>query len=338
MTRNLSPCVVEKFNGYEIIRQDLTRKEKVDFRAIDIVYEPSFEKVIPAVCYFSPNIQLVYKSYIAEFQKGQEKVINRAVRQCHYCQNYFAKNYGQMQKYLSICAAKEGITYSQIIDYQDNFKYIGDLPFAVYFDFETTTEDAVFFDSKIFIISYCMIFSFNEALNFDKIVIFRSFQQSSNELYDISHFKPEHVPYFDQVIIRQLKDAASAVVMREKCTSLAEMFSEQLKLTIDTLKVWFNKIIKPKFFEVDFDKKPSWTKQNLLTNKTNCCICDLPIDPHAENGWFDYVVNSEHLFLRNIYSLSQMKAIGIDGIGEYIENLYRLLSIFTDFEDVLQNE
>ena len=243
-----------------------------------------------------------------------------------------------MQKYLSICAAKEGITYSQIIDYQDNFKYIGDLPFAVYFDFETTTEDAVFFDSKIFIISYCMIFSFNEALNFDKIVIFRSFQQSSNELYDISHFKPEHVPYFDQVIIRQLKDAASAVVMREKCTSLAEMFSEQLKLTIDTLKVWFNKIIKPKFFEVDFDKKPSWTKQNLLTNKTNCCICDLPIDPHAENGWFDYVVNSEHLFLRNIYSLSQMKAIGIDDIGEYIENLYRLLNIFTDFEDVLQNE
>ena len=248
-----------------------------------------------------------------------------------------------MQKHLSICAAKEGITYSfdnsQIIDYQDNFKYTEDLPFAVYFDFETTTEDAVFFDSKIFIISYCMIFSFNEALNFDKIVIFCSFQQSSNELYDISHFKPERVPYFDQVIIRQLKDAASAVVMREKCTSLAEMFSEQLKLTIDTLKVWFNKIIKPKFFEVDFDKKSSsTTKQNLLTNKTNCCIWDFPIDPHAENGWFDHVVNSEHLFLRNIYSLSQMKAIGIDGIGEYIENLYRLLSIFTDFEDVLQNE
>ena len=144
VTRNLSACVVEKFNGYEIIRQDLTRKEKVDFRAIDIVYEPSFEKDIPAVCYFSPNIQLVYKSYIAEFQKGQEKVINRAVRQCHYCQNYFAKNYGQMQKYLSICAAKEGITYSQIIDYQDNFKYIGDLPFAVYFDFKAITRDAFF--------------------------------------------------------------------------------------------------------------------------------------------------------------------------------------------------
>ena len=53
-----------------------------------------------------------------------------------------------MQKHLSICAAKEGITYSfdnsEIIDYQDNFKYIGDLPFAVYFDFETIIRDAVF--------------------------------------------------------------------------------------------------------------------------------------------------------------------------------------------------
>ena len=259
VTRNLSACILEKFNGYETIRNNLSRKEKIDFRVIDIVYEPSFDKDIPVIYYFSPNIQAAYRSYIGKFDKGQEKVINRTVRQCHYCQNYFAKNYEQMQKHLSICAAKEGITYSfdnsQIIDYQDNYKYIEDLPFTVYFHFETTTGDAVFFYSKMLVISYCMIFSFNKALNFDKIVIFRSFQQSINELYDISHFRPEHVPFFDQVILRQLKDAASAVAFREKCTSLAEMFSVELKSTVDTLKAWFNKILKPKFFEVDYDKK-----------------------------------------------------------------------------------
>ena len=106
-----------------------------------------------------------------------------------------------------------------------------------------------------------MIFSFNKALNFDKIVIFRSFQQSISELYDISHFKSELVPFFDQVILRQLKDAASAVALREKCTSLAEMFSVELKFTVDTLKSWFNKIIKPKFFEIDYDKKENWRKK-----------------------------------------------------------------------------
>ena len=133
-------------------------------------------------------------------EKGREKTYNRAVKQCHYCQNYFDKSVDKMQKQLSICAAKEGVTYSfdngQITDYQDNFKYIGDLPFSVYFNFETTTGNAVFFYSKMFLISHCMIFTVNKALNFDKIVIFRSFQQPINELDDISHYiKNEHVPF-----------------------------------------------------------------------------------------------------------------------------------------------
>ena len=57
-----------------------------------------------------------------------------------------------MQKHLSIYAAKKGITYpfdnSQIIDYQDNYQYIGDLPFIVYSDFETAKGDTDFFIQK----------------------------------------------------------------------------------------------------------------------------------------------------------------------------------------------
>ena len=57
-----------------------------------------------------------------------------------------------MKKHLTICAAREGITYSfdnsQIINFQDNFKFLGDFPFAVYYDFETTTGDSVFFLSQ----------------------------------------------------------------------------------------------------------------------------------------------------------------------------------------------
>ena len=83
-------------------------------------------------------------------------------------------------------------------------------------------------------------------------------------------------------------------------------------------------------------KKTNGEKKNPLTNDTVCTICDFPIDPYTENGWFDHVVNSEHLFLRNIYSHSQMKIMGIDDIDEYKEGLYRLLNIFTDFEDALQ--
>ena len=165
------------------------------------------------------------------------------------------------------------------MDYPDNFKYIGDLSFSVYFDFETTIGYAVFFHSKMFVISYCVKFTFNRTLNFDKIVIFRSFQQSINELYDISHFKNEHVLFFDRVLLGQLKDAASAVSSREKCPSLAEMFSIELKFTIDTLKDWFSKLIKSKFFELDYEKKQYWKKHNPVTDSTKCSICNFPLDP-----------------------------------------------------------
>ena len=105
---------------------------------------------------------------------------------------------------------------------------------AIYFDFETTTGDAVFFYSKMYVVSYCMIVAFNLSLNFDEMVIFRSFQQSATELYDLSHFGQELVLFFDQVTIRQLKDSATAVAFREKCTCLAELFCIELKFTIDS--------------------------------------------------------------------------------------------------------
>ena len=171
-----------------------------------------------------------------------------------------------MQKHLSICAAKEVITYSfdngQIIDYQDNFKYQGDVPFFVYFDFETATGDSVFFDSKMYVVSYCQIYAFHPALNLDKIVIYRSFQQTPEGIYDLSHFKSERAPFFDNITLKQLKDAASAVLSRQKCTSFADPFTTELKFTIDTLRDWFNRIIKPKFFKLDCFKKTAWRKKS----------------------------------------------------------------------------
>ena len=81
-----------------------------------------------------------------------------------------------MKKHLQVCAAREGITYTfnngQIILFQDNFKYLGDVPFIVYFDSEKTTGNSAFYDPKMFVVSYVQIYSFHPVLNLDKIVIF----------------------------------------------------------------------------------------------------------------------------------------------------------------------
>ena len=93
-----------------------------------------------------------------------------------------------MEHHTKVCAAKEGITYrfniGDIISFQDNFRYLGYVPFTVYFDFETTTDDTVFFNSKMFVVSYCQIYSFHPSLNLEKVVIFWSFQQSAEEQYN----------------------------------------------------------------------------------------------------------------------------------------------------------
>ena len=79
--------------------------------------------------------------------KGKEFIRHTTVRQCQYCENYFAKTEENMKKNLEVFAAKEGITYSfdngNIIPFQDNFRYQSDLPFTVYFDLETTIGDLV---------------------------------------------------------------------------------------------------------------------------------------------------------------------------------------------------
>ena len=91
----------------------------------------------------------------------------------------------------------------------------------------------------MFVVSYFQIYSSHPSLNLEKIVIFRSFQQSAEEIYDLSYFRQEHVAFFDRTTFYQLIDSASAVLAREKSTSLAELFSVELKFTIDTLNAWF---------------------------------------------------------------------------------------------------
>ena len=197
-----------------------------EFVPIDIVYEPIYDEGVPVPCFFTDKIYLAYRSYIGQMSEGKECIRHTTVRRCHYCVNHFAKTEKNMKKHLEVCAAKTGITYffdnGNIISFQDSFRYQGDLLFTVYFDFKTTTGDSVFFDSKMCVVSYCQICTFHPSLNLDKIVIFRSFQQNAEEVYDFRHLKKKHVPFFNKTTFCQLKDSASAVLAREKSTSLAE--------------------------------------------------------------------------------------------------------------------
>ena len=186
--------------------------------------------------FFTGNLHLTYRYYNSRKAKDKQLVIRPTTRQCYYCNHYFNSK-PVFENLIKRCINITGIVYKfnnrKIVSFLDNFKYIGDLPLTVYFDFETATGDSVTDDKKMFAISYCQIYAFHPSLNLDKIVIFRSFQQNFEEINCLDHFSQNHIKFFDLVAIKQMRDTALSVLAREKITSLS-------LITIDTLTKWFN--------------------------------------------------------------------------------------------------
>ena len=153
----------------------------------------------PIKCLFTESLHLAFGSYVDKKKMGNigfiiqqpDNVINAKI-----ILPVQKTSFQNIKKYTSIEGIICSIENNKIISLQDNFKYLGDVLFSVYFDFETTTGDDIFQDPKMFAINYCQINVFHLALNLDKIVIFRSFQRSAEETFDLNHFRQGHVAFF----------------------------------------------------------------------------------------------------------------------------------------------
>ena len=67
-----------------------------------------------------------------------------------------------------------------ILSFEDNVKFMGEVPFAVYFDFETTSGKKTFIfdeDCMLYPVSYFFVLAFHPDLNLEKIFVVRSFNQ-----------------------------------------------------------------------------------------------------------------------------------------------------------------
>ena len=269
MRKELSACVVQKFNGYEMLRNHLNNGETKDFIPIDIVYEPNLDTKKTILCYFAPFVHLGFHTTVERLKDGKTVLNHTGARQCHYCNNYFVKSPEKMKKHLFFCSGKAGFTFSfnngKTIDYQDQYKNLGDVPFGIYYDFETTAGSIVFFDAKIFVVSYCMAVAFHPDLDLPRICIFRSYDQTHEQLTSLSLFEALEYNFFadkehyNRSTLKQL-DSAFSVQNREKNTALAEMFSIELKFTVDCLKFWFQK--NRKVIELSVEEKAYYKQKN----------------------------------------------------------------------------
>ena len=60
MGHELLSCAIQKFNGYELLRNHLQNGERKDFVLIDVVYEPTLDEKKTIFCFFAPHIHLAY--------------------------------------------------------------------------------------------------------------------------------------------------------------------------------------------------------------------------------------------------------------------------------------
>ena len=85
------------------------------------------------------------------------------------------------------CSGVPGIVYNfdnqNLVTFEDNLGYKGDLPEVAYIDFETTAPTDSCFDSeqkKMFVVSYIIILAFHPKLKMNRVTIQHSFGHSLN--------------------------------------------------------------------------------------------------------------------------------------------------------------
>ena len=260
-----------------MLRNHFNSREQKDFVPINVVYELTLNKNKSIDCFYAPKIYLCFRTTIKKSKKGDNVLNHTHAKQCHYCNNYFVESDEKMKKHLACCSGKAGFTFSfdngKIVDYQDHYRNLGGLPFSIYYDFETTTGSMVFFNAKMYMVSYCMVVAFHPDLKIPRLIIFRSYDQNENALTLLSHFQALEFNFFqdsenfNKTTLNQLEAPAFSVQSREKNTALAEMFSIELKFTTDCLKNWFGKKHKVLDLEIDI-KKQNLFKRIHLKKKT----------------------------------------------------------------------
>ena len=144
-----------------------------------------------------------------------------------------------------------GVIYNfntqSLIRFQDNFHAKGDLPFVIYFDFETTAPTDNCFDPEqktMFVVSYVMIVAFHPALKLTRIIIQRSYLHSLEQLTRLDYFTQDQMKFINNDLIKRLKDMAFDVSKRKCKRTMGQMFFIESALFKKILLEWFNKKFK----------------------------------------------------------------------------------------------
>ena len=275
--RDLLTCITERFNGFNIVKLELDRELRREIYPIDILYKP-VRKQVNVECFFTTEINLAYRT---SFSEG-EKIRHGTAFQCFYCSNYYGSKI-VWEKHLQHCTGPPGFVES-LLTFEENLKYKTDIPLTAYIDFETTapTDDCLDPDNRrMFAVFYVVIFAFHPELSFDRIIIERSFGHSLAQLCFLDYLTNEQLKFNDLTMLKQLRDCAFLVALKNKKIAISEMFTTELKFAGGCLMKWFNAKFKSQNVVLSNDIKIKYQSENPIDWQSGrCCICTFRIEIH----------------------------------------------------------
>ena len=153
-----------------------------------------------------------------------------------------------------------GIVYKfqnqSIQTFFENVKFMDDLSFAIYFDFETTCgKKAYNFDDDIsmYPVSYAFAVAFHPSLNLDRVSVVKSFNHAFDQLNSMGYLLDEMLSCFDPITVHQLLYCAQEVYEK--------------KFVIDLLKAGSVRNILDVIKNLIFSQSKSLRRKILLTGK-----------------------------------------------------------------------
>ena len=106
--KQLASCLNQKYNGFQVIKNLFNKRERREFVRVDIIY--------------TRRAFTIYE--------------------CYYCNKFFRQK-NKKDLHLKVCSGKPRIVYNfcsqTLTSFEDNYGAKGDVPFSIYFDFETTS-------------------------------------------------------------------------------------------------------------------------------------------------------------------------------------------------------
>ena len=311
--REVSACVIERFNGFTTVRLEFDNQIRKEFTPIDIIYKPVIKLQAILNCFFTKQLHLAYKA-VYNFETNCKQMRSCCAFQCYYCGKFWTRQ-KRLEIHIKNCVGKPGFVYNfqtrNLLTFEENLKFKRDVPLSTYIDFETTAPTDCSLDpesNKMNVISYVIILAFHPKLQLPRIVIERSFGHSLEKLCQIDYLTAEQLNYKDMVTVKQLRDCALAVHKKTNKLAVSEMFCTEIKFATDCLLKWYQN--KYKNVELSSFAKSEFEREHPIDwQNGECVVCRFPLDATPSTAAFendkmsygDFIIKKEHMFLRNIF-------------------------------------